>query len=283
MRAPALALALALAPALAGAGLLAGCDEEPPRTALNYTANAKHAFDEAMGEFNSHNWVESQNLFREFKRKYSSARKYVLLAELRIADADFEQEKYSEAIREYRAFVHDHQGPQNVDEVAYARSRIADSEFKQVDNSFFIGGGEERDQASVMDAYRELRGFVHDYPASKETDRMRKLLADVTGRLIRHELYVARFYLNKNNYAATIARVEYAMRNFSGRGAVGGEVSDDAALEPEALILLGETYLKMHKWSEARASFTTILTRFRRSERLDQAKRYLDFMKAQGV
>jgi outer membrane protein assembly factor BamD len=279
---PVLAVVLALA-ALPAVSALTGCEDEPPRTALNYTSNAKRAFDDAMAEFNSHNWIEAQNLFREFKRKYSSARKYVLLAELRIADADFEQEKFAEAIREYRQFVHDHQGQNITEETAYARSRIADAEYHQIGDSFFLASGEERDQASVLDAYRELRSFIHDYPSSKESDRMRKLLTDVTGRLIRHELYVARFYLNKSNYEATIARVQYAIRNFSSRATVGGDVSDDAGLEPEALILLGETYLKMHKWSDARDSFASILQHFPRSSRIQQAQRYLEFMKEKGV
>jgi outer membrane protein assembly factor BamD len=270
------ACAVALAP-------VTGCDAEPPHTALNYTSNAKRAFDDAMSEFNSHNWIEAQNLFREFKRKYSSSRKYVLLAELRIADSDFEQEKYAEAIREYRQFVHDHQGQNISDETTYARSRIADAEYHEIGDSFFLASGEERDQASVLDAYRELRSFIHDYPSSKETDRMRKLLADVTGRLIRHELYVARFYLNKSNYEATIARIEYAVRNYSSRATVGGGVSDDAGLEPEALVLLGETYLKMHKWKEARDSFANILSHFPRSARTQQALQYLEFMKEKGV
>ncbi len=273
---------VALALSAGGVGL-GGCEEEAPKTALNYTSNAKRAFDEAMSEFNSHNWIEAQNLFREFKRKYSSARKYVLLAELRIADADFEQEKYAEAIREYRQFVHDHQGQNISDETAYARSRIADAEYKEIGDSFFLAGSEERDQASVLDAYRELRSFIHDYPASKETERMRALLTDVTARLIKHELYVARFYLGKNNYAATIGRVEYAIHNFSSRTVVGGLVSDDAGLEPEALILLGETYLKMHKWREARDSFAAILQHFPRSSRVQAAQQYLEFMKGRGV
>ncbi len=281
-RSAAVGLGLLVLPA-SGAALLTGCEGEAPRTALNYTSNAKRAFDDAMSEFNSHNWIEAQNLFREFKKKYSSARKYVLLAELRIADADFEQEKYTDAIREYRQFVHDHQGQNITDETAYARSRIADAEYHEIGDSFFLASGEERDQAAVLDAYRELRSFIHDYPASKETERMRKLLSDVTARLIRHELYVARFYLGKSNYAATIARVEYAIHNFSSRTTIGGTVSDDAGLEPEALILLGETYLKMHKWGDARESFTAILQHFPRSSRIKQATLYLDYMKERGV
>ena len=51
----------------------------------------------------------------------------------------------------------------------------------------------------------------------------------------------------------------------------------------EALLLLGETYLKMHKWADARDAFATIVQRYpetaaRRSTRAN----YLDYMKEQG-
>jgi outer membrane protein assembly factor BamD len=276
-------LLLCLAAAPLATGALAACEGEPPRSALSYTADAKRAYEAAMAEFNAHNWIEAQNLFRELKRKYSSARKYILQAELRIADADFEQEKYAEAIREYRQFVHDHQGQNITDEAAYARSRIAEAEYREIGDSLFLASGEERDQASVLDAYKELRGFIHDYPASKETAHMRTLLTDVTARLIRHELYVARFYLRKDNYDAAITRIQYAIRNFSSRTTVGGDVPDDAGLEPEALVLMGETYMKMHKWADARESFATVLRHFPRSAMRTAAQNYLVFMKERGV
>ena len=44
-----------------------------------------------------------------------------------------------------------------------------------------------------------------------------------------------------------------------------GEVIGASGLEPDALLLLGETYLKMHKWNEARSSFATILQQYPRS------------------
>ena len=46
---------------------------------------------------------------------------------------------------------------------------------------------------------------------------------------------------------------------------------------------LGETYLKMHKWNEARDSFAAILQHFPRSARVQQAENYLAFMKQRGV
>src|SRR5262249_37495173 len=109
-----------------------GCENEQPRTALNYTADAKRAYDAAMAEFNDHNWLEAQSRMRDVKRKYSYS-KYARLAELRIADADFAQDKYADAIRGYRQFVHDHRS--DTEEVAYARAKIAEAQYAQIADS----------------------------------------------------------------------------------------------------------------------------------------------------
>jgi outer membrane protein assembly factor BamD len=255
-----------------------GCEKPEPHTALSYTADAKRAYDEAMREFESHNWIESQALFREVKRKYHYA-KYAKLAELRIADADFEQEKYAEAIRGYRQFVHDHRS--DPDEVAYARSKIAEAQYKQISESFLLPTADERDQAVILDAFKELKGYVHDYPDSKETARIRELLEEVTGRLMRHELYVARFYLQRDNFDAAVLRIQYAMRNFA--GAPGTEEQVDSGLEAEGLLLLGEVYLKMKKYSEARESFAAILRDYPKSPLVVQATNFLTYMKERGV
>ncbi len=268
------------------AALLAGtaaCEKGEPRTALSYTADAKRAYDEAMDEFNAHNWIEAQSLFREVKRKYSYS-KYAKLAELRIADADYEQEKFAEAIREYRQFVHDHRS--DAEEVSYARGRIAEAQYAQISDSFLLPTADERDQAIILDAFKELKGYVHDYPNAKESEHIKELLADVTARLMRHELYVARFYLQRDNFDAAVLRVQYAMRNFAGgptvKGPTPGETLD-SGLEAEALLLLGEVYLKMHKFDDARTAFNSILRDYPKSPLVVQANNYLAYMKERGV
>lgn len=268
-----LVLTTALAPGAVG------CEKPEARTALSYTADAKRAYDEAMKEFQSHNWIESQALFREVKRKYHYS-KFAKLAELRIADADFEQEKYSEAIRGYRQFVHDHRS--DAEEVAYARSRIAEAQYKQISESFLLPTADERDQAVILDAFKELKGYVHDYPNSKESPKIRELLAEVTARLMRHELYVARFYLARDNFQAAVYRIQYAMRNFAA-GPTSGEDAVDSGLEAEALLLLGEVYLKMKKYPEARETFGAILREYPRSPLVMQAQNFLSYMQERGV
>jgi outer membrane protein assembly factor BamD len=276
LRATLIALALAAAPAALGA-----CEGEPPKTALGYTEDAKRAYDAAMQAYNGHNWIEAETLLREVKRKYSYS-KYAKLAELRLADADFEQEKFSEAIREYKDFIHAHRS--DAEEVAYAHSRIAEALYAQIPDSALLPASEERDQAGVIDAYRELKSYLADYPDSKTSPHIRELLAEVIARLVRHELYVARFYLKKDNYDAAIARIQYALRNYAAPSDVSlAATVAGGGLQAEALLLLGQTYLKMHQWNEARQAFETLLRGYGRSPLAVQARGYLDFLGGRGA
>ncbi len=268
---------------LAAVPSLAGCEKGEPKSALSYTADAKRAYDTAMVEFTAHNWIEAQSLFREVKRKYSYS-KYARLGELRIADADFEQDKFAEAIRGYRQFVHDHRS--DAEEVSYARSRIAEAQYAQISESFLLPTADERDQAVIIDAFKELKSYVHDYPNAKESQKIRELLGNVTARLMRHELYVARFYLQRDNFEAAVLRIQYAMRTFAGGPSVREPAPTDpidSGLEAEALLLLGEVYLKMHKFDDARESFAVLVRDYPRSPLVLQANNYLTYMKDRGV
>jgi len=163
--------------------------------------------------------------------------------------------------------------------VSYARSKVAEAQYKEISDSLLLPAAEERDQAAIQSAYKELRGYLHDYPDSKESRRMRALVEEVATRLIRHELYVARFYLHRDNYDAAVGRILFAIKFYA---APEGPL-ESRGLEPEALVLLGETYLKMHRWGEAREAFDAVLERYPTSTQTVQAKNYLAYMAERGV
>src|SRR3984957_538420 len=158
MRAVALAASKVLL-ALALVGGAAACEGQGPKSALGYTEDAKRGYDAAMQEFNAHNWIDAQAMMREVKRKYSYS-KYARLAELRIADADIAQEKFTDAIREFKEFIRAHRSDE--ENIAYARSKIAECRYAEIPESFLMPASEERDQAAVVDAYKELREYVGD-------------------------------------------------------------------------------------------------------------------------
>ncbi len=246
---------------VAGIGLTS-CAPPPeaPRNPLRYTENAKRDYEIALDAYFDHDWETAVLLFAEVRRKYGYSR-YARLAELRIADAAYRQDNLAEAIAGYKAFVHDHP---NDPEVPYARYRISKGLFEESSENFILPPLEERDLASIQDARVTLVEFLDEYPGYKHAREMRYMLEVTTGVLARHELYVARFYLRKDNYQAAVARTRYALENYKSSG-----------LEAEALVLLGETYMKMKKRKTAGKIFRRVLKKYPQSAFTLPAKNFL--------
>ena len=246
MNASAAALALAGCLALGGLSLTA-CDiqtNDGRRATITYTEDAQRAYGEALAAFRAKEWEDARSLLQDVKKLFPYSR-YARLAELRLADVDFEQEKYSEAITGYREFVQNHRNDRDIE---YAKYRMAKALYLDIDDTILLPPAEERDQATTLEAYKELRTFQRQFPRSRYRSDAAYMLEVVTGRLVRHELYVARYYLKRDVFDATVARVDYALRNYPNSG-----------LDPEGLVLKGETLLKMKKPAEARAVFEAVI------------------------
>jgi outer membrane protein assembly factor BamD len=260
---------LLLLGALASPLTLAACTkaEPPPQTTLEYTTNAKRDYDRALEKFFAHDWEEAIEAFNQVKRSYGYTR-YARQAELRIGDAQFHQRDYAEAVATYRAFVHDHP---NDPDVPYARYRAAEALYRDSSPSFMLAPLEERDLVNVLDAYQTLRAFRDDFPGYEHHGEVDFMLRVVTGVLARNDLYVARFYLARRRYETVLARVEHALNSYPG--------SD---LTPEALVLQGETYLRMRRPEAARASFEKVLADHPDSAFVLPARNFLERMGARG-
>ena len=253
---------------LMGCLSLSACDFNPTTSSasLTYTEDAHKAYLEAMKAFESKDWEDARALFSEVKRLFAYSR-YARLAELRIADIDFEQGKYSDAIAGYRGFIKGHRGDQNVE---YAKYRISKALYLDISDTLFLPPAEERDQANTRDAYNELKAFTRRFPRSRYRIEVEYMLEVVTQRLVRHELYVAHYYLKKDNFKAVVARIDYALDHFPG-----------SVLDAEALVLKGETLLKMQKYAEAKEVFVTVVRDFG-GPFGKVAQRFLDMMKDKG-
>lgn len=252
--------ALALGCLLPLAVTACAATESEPQTALDYSDDARRDYEAALAAFEDKNWELADELLNEVRRKYAYSR-YARLAELRLADGNFQQEKFAEAISGYKEFVHDHP---NDPEVPYARYRIAKGEYDSVSQSVLLPPLEERDLASVNDALATLRNYLADYPGSEHTEELRYMLDVVLGLLARHELYVARYYLAEGRFEAAIMRCEYALKTLKSSG-----------LEPEGMVLLGEIYMKQKRKQDAREVLNKLLELYPESAFSVPAKNFL--------
>jgi len=257
-------LLAALAAAALAIVIGSGCapDAPPARPGtLQYSEEARGAYEKAMRSFEDRDWEEADKRFKKVRSDYAQS-PYARLAELRMADIKFEQDQLPEAITAYKTFAQTRRLDPGV---AYAQYRICRALFLQINDTIMLPPQEERDLGATSDAYSELLRFKKENPVTDWDADVDYMLLDVTGRLARHELYVARFYLGSGNFDAAVARTRYALETYENSG-----------LEPEALVLLGETYLKMKKRREAQKTFEHLLAAYPASPFVVPARSFLE-------
>lgn len=210
---------LCLLAAVAALGLT-GCkslgvfssDENPT---VSYGDDAESNIRKGDDALDSKNYVEAQKYFDYVKSKYPYL-EAAKTAELRLADTDFERDRFIEARDRYQTFLKLHPThPKN----EYAAFRAAMTFYKDIPSDFFLlPPSAEKDQANLRSALVALKEFVRAYPDSPNQPEATKVLNDVKHRLADHELYVARFYAKRDKWPAVINRLNIVARDFGDIG-----------------------------------------------------------------
>ena len=148
-----------------------------PAPAPTKPTGAEGAYEAAMSELEAKHFTRAQAMMDELRQTYPYS-KYAALAELRIADADFRQDKPVEAIRGYRQFIHDHRS--NSESTFYARAQIAEVMYERAGD---LPTGDADKHGALVDAYKELTELIKDYPDRAEVKHFNLLLGNVRDQL----------------------------------------------------------------------------------------------------
>jgi outer membrane protein assembly factor BamD len=255
---------------LCGVGVLlgaGGCASLSKVTrGVTYRKNAKDNYKKGVVELKDENYPEAIKYFNYVKSKFPFSR-YATLAELRIADTYHAQEKYLEAIDAYKLFIKFHPTHDEVTN-GYVSYRICEGYMKQIPSDWFlVPPSHEKDQGATKDAMRELQAFLRTFKRSKHRSKVQTLYRKCIRRLADHELYVARFYLERDKPKATILRLETLLKRYP-----------DAGVDPEVMLLLGQTYMKLEKKDKARATFAGLIEKYPNDAHSAKARLYLKFL-----
>jgi outer membrane protein assembly factor BamD len=228
------------------------------KSTLDPDDDARSGYEKALLDFRRGDCLSAEPTFREIRREFPYSR-FAALAELRIGDCQFKNEAYPEAIQTYRQFVRIRPSHK---EIPYARFRIAEAYYNQIPGGWFMTPPpHERDQSAARDALIQLRRFVVDYPDDQRVPDANKLMEKCMGLLAAHELYVARFYLERDAYRGVISRLRGLLASYPGSG-----------VEAQALLLLGQVYLKTNEVEAARDTLGEIVQRFPKSGEAKRAR-----------
>jgi outer membrane protein assembly factor BamD len=242
------------------AATAAGCGAKTGSSSVDYSVSAQKNYEKGMKELERSDWVAASKYFGFIKSRFPYS-KYAVLAELRLADAEFGAEQYIEAIDSYRLFIKFHPTHEMVAN-GYASFRIGEAYFKQLPGDFWLFPPSfEKDQSATEDAATELKGFLEKYPDSPYRTKAKDIVTKVGKRLADHEWYVARYYWDRGKPMGTVLRLRRLLEQYRGVG-----------YDEEALWLLGRAYVAVDMPDRARTAWTELSTKYPKSGRAGDAR-----------
>ncbi|MBA3012758.1 MAG: outer membrane protein assembly factor BamD [Proteobacteria bacterium] len=167
--------------------------------------NAEQLAAEGAAAFMNKDYKDAVKAYTDLKDWYPFS-KYAILAELKIADAQFQLKQYAEAILAYESFEKMH--PRN-EAVPYVINQIGLCWFNQMDTI-------DRDPSPAKNALAQFQRLLDQYPDSIHVKEAGESIAKCIDNIAGHELYVADFYLKTKKYKAALKRYEYIVEYFPG-------------------------------------------------------------------
>jgi len=162
---------------------------------------------EGLENYRNGNFKAATELFQKIKDRYPYS-KYATEAELKMADALYEQDLFEEAYDAYREFERLHPRNPNIPYVIFREGMCFFSRSRTVD----------RDQSQTYKAKEEFERLIKRFRNSPYTERARKKVRDCYVNMANHELYVGHFYFKMGKYQAAMERYIYAIENYPDLG-----------------------------------------------------------------
>lgn len=215
--------------------LLSACASAPAPV-----RSAETNFKEGEAAYASGKYEDAIAQYKKVRESYSSP-ELTTQAELKIADAHFENKAFIEAAAAYEDFRKLH--PVH-EKSPYALYRLGLSHYFQIT-------GIDTDQTAVKNAVLTLEGFLNLYPNSSYVPEVKQKLADCKVKQLEYENYVGSFYLRTGKYPSAIKRLSEALERFPNSPKL------DATL-----FYLGKAFIKSGNVVQGRAILKRLATEF---------------------
>jgi outer membrane protein assembly factor BamD len=224
MRSLAVIAALFLAIVLSGCGLFPEVKDETSGWSANklYT-EAKEALNEAS-------YDKSIKYFEKLESRYPYGR-FAQQAQIEIAYAYWKSGEPASAVAACERFIKLHPNHPNVDYVYYLRGLINFNEDLGILGSVSNQDMTERDPKGARESFDAFKELVTRYPESKYAADSIARMKYLVNALASHEVHVARYYMKRTAYLASINRAQFALKNYP-----------DAPATEEALFIMVKAY-----------------------------------------
>lgn len=244
--------------------LISGCSamKSNLNTNVSYLETAKQNFELGDAALADGMFAEAISYFDYVKNKFPYTQ-YAALADLRIADTYFAEEKWVEAADAYNLFVRFH--PRH-ERVPYGMYQIGRSYYESMPKNFFLfPSASSKDQKSAHEALAALSKYLEQFPDDAYAPEATQMRETIYEQLAENDFFVGRFYQKRKRWKAAAGRYERVANLYP-----------STTLAPEALYEMFMIYRSyLNDDAEARRVYDRLIDRYPDSEFTKKAKKAL--------
>lgn len=164
---------------------------------------AQELVSDGMDQFNDGDYKKAIESFEKLKDWYPFS-KFVILAELKTADAYYRLQKYEDAVTGYEDFENLH--PRN-EAIPYVIYQTGLCYFEQIDTI-------DRDHTPAIKAMEIFMRLQKQFPGNLYANRAEEHIKKCIKILAGHEFYVAFYYFKTKHYKAALNRFKWVLANY---------------------------------------------------------------------
>jgi len=159
--------------------------------------DALYYFQKGEQELESGDDLEAIKNWEKVRESFTSS-ELNALAQLKIADTQYANERYIEAIAGYEDYLKEYPDSIRKNEVLF---KLGMSHFHQI-------LPEDRDQSATHNALAAFEQLQNNNPTPAQREQLKQLIKQCRDRLAANAAYIGKFYLKTKHYKAAINRLE---------------------------------------------------------------------------
>ncbi len=218
-----------------------------PDTADIYLKKGEEAFEK--GRYN-----EAITNWEKIRDSYYSPEMNAL-AEMKIADAYYQGERYIEAAAAFEDFLRQHPSHTRTSDILY---KLGMSYYHQLLSP-------DRDQTSTRNALTAFNDLLARFPDHPQNAEVKESIHTCLDQLAESEIMVGSFYLRTKKYEAAITRLQDVL-----------EKHPSYSKRDLAYFNLGQAYLAISEKRRAAEAFNVLYHDFPDSEYIDKAQKLVE-------
>jgi outer membrane protein assembly factor BamD len=192
--------------------------------------SASKLYSEAKQNLSDRNYDQAVKYYQKLEARYPYGR-YAQQAQIEIAYAHYKQGEPALAVAAADRFIKLHPNHPNVDYVYYLKGLANFNEDLGILGLVSNQDMTERDPKAAAEAFDAFKELVNRLPDSKYTPDALARMKYLVNALAAHEVHVARYYLKRGAYVASVNRAQNALKTYP-----------QAPANEEGLVILVKAY-----------------------------------------